>query len=56
VFSILNPVDYRRLPWIPIVAVLTALGGLMWWIRAPRRRPPTEVVASGSGTFEEIEI
>jgi hypothetical protein len=56
VLSILNPIDYRKLPWIPMVAVLTAVGGLIWWLRAPRRRPPSEVVPSASGTFEEIEL
>jgi hypothetical protein len=56
VLSILNPIDYRKLPWIPMVAVLTAVGGLIWWLRAPRRRPPGEAVPSGSGTFEEIEL
>lgn len=52
--SVVMPIDYRRLPWIPIVGVLTGLLTAFLYVRAPRlARPPSR--AAGEGTFEEIE-
>jgi hypothetical protein len=53
--SVVGFVDYRRLPWIPIVAVLTIAGGAVLFLRAPR---PTRAPARALGddaTLEEID-
>jgi len=52
--SVVTPVDYRRLPWIPIVGILTLLLTGILYLRAPRPvRAPAR--AAGEGTFEEID-
>jgi hypothetical protein len=52
--SVVTPVDYRRLPWIPIVGILTLLLTGILYLRAPRPvRAPGR--AAGEGTFEEID-
>ena len=51
--SVVALVDYRELPWIPIVAVLTGLAALFLFLRAPRPRAVAR--ASDASSFEEIE-
>jgi hypothetical protein len=48
-------VDFRRLPWIPLVAVLTVLAGGVLYLRAPRARRPAARGAGDDATFEEID-
>ena len=55
VVSVVAPIDYRQLPWIPIAFVVVVVGGFIWWLRAPRRRPPPAASHGSTGTFEEIE-
>ncbi|MGH2457023.1 MAG: hypothetical protein ACRDHD_12300, partial [Candidatus Limnocylindria bacterium] len=46
--------DYRRLPWIPIVVVVTVVAAAILYLRAPR---PSAVASTSDdvGTVEEIE-
>lgn len=53
--SVVGFLDYRRLPWIPMVALLTILAGAVLYLRAPRPAPPTARPAGDDATFEEIE-
>ena len=54
--SVVAPLDYRRLPWIPIVGMLTVLAGVLLYVRTPRARAaasrPNRVE---EGTLEELE-
>jgi len=53
--SVVGVIDYRQLPWIPIVVVLTVVAGLALYLgalRPPRPDPPGSV---HEGTLEEIE-
>jgi hypothetical protein len=51
--SVLWPLDYRRLPFVPLVVLLTVVAGLVLYLRRPdthpSRRPPDD-----GATFEEI--
>jgi hypothetical protein len=55
VVSVVAPVDYRRLPWIPIVAVLTLGAGLVFYVRSPIRDRRALPVSLDDGMFEEID-
>ncbi len=46
--------DYRGLPWVPIVGVATLTFGIMMFVRIPRQRPVV-IVADGDGRLEEID-
>ena len=46
--------DYRGLPWIPIVAVLVSVAGLLLYVRVPRTRPVPRR-ADDDSAFEELE-
>lgn len=46
--------DYRGLPWIPIVGVLTVALGLLLFVRTPRHRP-LQLAPDGDGRLEEID-
>jgi len=49
--SVVAFVDYRTLPWIPIVAILTVLMGGLLYLRTPRLRPSDR---ADDASFEEI--
>lgn len=53
VTSLVWPIDYRRLPFVPIAVVVTVVAGLLLYLRKPvsdpRRRAPED-----DATFEEI--
>jgi hypothetical protein len=53
--SVVGFLDYRRLPWIPLVALLTVLAGVLLYVRAPRPAPPTPRQAGDDARLEEIE-
>jgi hypothetical protein len=53
--SVVGLVDFRRLPWIPVVAVLTVLAGAVLYLRAPRPSRPAVRGAGDDATFEEID-
>jgi hypothetical protein len=53
--SVVGVVDFRRLPWIPVVAVLTVLAGAVLYLRVPRPRRPAARGAGDDATFEEID-
>jgi hypothetical protein len=51
--SVVGFLDFRRLPWIPVVAVLTVLAGAILYLRVPRPRRPA--ARGDDATFEEID-
>ena len=53
--SVVAPVDYRRLPWIPIFVVLTMSVGAVLFLRAPRLVARPLGGRADEGTFEEID-
>ena len=53
VLSVVGLLDYRRLPWIPIVALATLVAGIGLFLRGPRARRP--ISADGDARLEEIE-
>jgi hypothetical protein len=54
---VIAPIDYRRLPWLPIVAVLTVAAGAVLFLRAPRvaRRRAASGTPTDDASFEEID-
>jgi hypothetical protein len=50
--SVVGPVDYRRLPWVPIVAGLTLAAAVVIYLRAPRPRVSR---AADGGSLEELD-
>ncbi|MCA1588730.1 MAG: hypothetical protein LC744_08840 [Chloroflexi bacterium] len=46
--------DYRGLPWIPIVATLLAVAGVVLYLRAPRQAADLRRL-DGDGRLEELE-
>jgi hypothetical protein len=53
VLSVVGLFDYRRLPWIPIVALATLVAAIALFLRGPRARRLTAV--DGDARLEEIE-
>jgi hypothetical protein len=53
--SVLAPLDYRRLPWIPIVVGLTVAAGAVLFLRAPRPTARREEASVDEGIFEEVD-
>jgi hypothetical protein len=53
--EIIGFVDYRGLPWIPIVGVATVLAGILLFVRTPSLRPEARLVPDGDGRLEEID-
>ena len=53
--SVVGFLDYRRLPWIPVVALLTVLAGVLLYVRAPRPAPASARLAGDDARLEEIE-
>jgi hypothetical protein len=53
--SVVGFVDFRRLPWFPVVAALTVLAGAVLYLRVPRPRRPAVRGAGDDATFEEID-
>lgn len=53
--SVVAPFDYRRLPWIPIVAVLTLAAGAFLLLRVPRPRADPPRPPDDDARLEEID-
>jgi hypothetical protein len=53
VVSLVWPLDYRRLPFVPIAVVITVIAGLALYLRRPEDKPGRRV-ADEDATFEEI--
>ena len=53
--NVVAPIDYRRLPWLPIVGLLTVAAGAILFLRAPRlvKRPAPS--SGDDAPFEEID-
>ena len=56
VVQVIGFVDYRGLPWLPIIGLLTVVVGVYVFLRVPRRRAGPTPAWSGDGTLEEIEL
>lgn len=46
--------DYRGLPWLPMVGVATVAFGILMFVRTPRQCPVV-MVADGDGRLEELD-
>ncbi len=53
--SVLAPLDYRRLPWIPIIVALTVAAGALLFLRAPRPTSRPGEASVDEGIFEEVD-
>ncbi len=53
--EVIGFVDYRGLPWIPIVGSLTAVAGMVLFVRTPRLRPDERLMPEGDGRLVEID-
>ncbi len=53
IVSIVSPVDYRRLPFVPIAVLLTVIAGAVFYLRKPDIRPQRRS-PDDEATFEEI--
>jgi hypothetical protein len=53
--EVIGFVDYRGLPWIPIIAVLTVVAGVVLFLRTPRLRPQPVLLPDGDGRLEEVD-
>jgi hypothetical protein len=48
-------VDYRTLPWLPILGVITVLIGLALFVRTPRSAVVHRSATAGDGRLEELD-
>ncbi len=53
--SVVAPLDYRRLPWIPIIVALTVAAGAVLFLRAPRPTAHRGDATVDEGIFEEVD-
>jgi hypothetical protein len=54
--NVVAPIDYRRLPWLPITGLLTAAAGAVLFLRAPRlARRRAATTQADDASFEEID-
>ncbi|MDH4334573.1 MAG: hypothetical protein OEW24_04845 [Chloroflexota bacterium] len=53
--SVVGLIDYRQLPWIQIIVVLTVVAGAGLFLLAPRLRPPSPTPQPDDGTLEDID-
>jgi hypothetical protein len=53
--SVVALLDYRQLPWIPIVALLTILAGIGLYLRVPHARPATASASVTDATLEDLD-
>ncbi|HEX5579614.1 MAG TPA: hypothetical protein VFY43_08120 [Candidatus Limnocylindria bacterium] len=53
--SVVALLDYRRLPWIPIVALLTILAGIGLYLRVPHLRPAAPSGPMADATLEDLD-
>ncbi len=53
IVSLVWPLDYRRLPFVPIAVVITVVAGLALYLRRPEAKPGRQVT-DDDATFEEI--
>jgi hypothetical protein len=53
--EVIGFVDYRGLPWIPIIGTLTVAAGIVLFVRTPRLRPEQRLRPDGDARLEEID-
>ncbi len=52
--GVVAPVDYRRLPWIPIIVALTVVAAVILFVRAPRPGGHPPGASVDEGVFEDL--
>ncbi len=55
VVSVVGLVDYRQLPWIPIVVVLTMVAAVALYLRTPHPRPAAPRAPDDDARLEELD-
>ncbi|HEX5395739.1 MAG TPA: hypothetical protein VFX74_01490 [Candidatus Limnocylindria bacterium] len=55
IVSVVGFVDYRRLPWIPFVALLTVAAAVILFLKVPRPRLEPARAPDDDGRLEEID-
>lgn len=53
--QVIGLVDYRGLPWVPMAAVATVVGGGLLFLRTPARRPTAGGPVLDEGQLEELD-
>ncbi len=53
--EVIGFVDYRGLPWIPMIGALTVIAGIVLFVRTPRLRPDERLQPDGDARLEEID-
>ncbi|MEX1157006.1 MAG: hypothetical protein WED12_07535 [Chloroflexota bacterium] len=53
--SVVGLLDYRELPWVPIIVWLTVVAGAGLFLLAPRLRPPPVTSHPDDGTLEDLD-
>jgi hypothetical protein len=53
--EVIGLVDYRGLPWVPIVGALTVLGAAVLFLRTPRHRPLAARPVLDDGRLEDVD-
>lgn len=53
--SVVGLLDYRQLPWVPIIVGLTVIAGAGLFLLAPRLRPPPVTSHPDDGTLEDLD-
>jgi len=53
--SVVGLLDYRQLPWVPIIVGLTLIAGAGLFLLAPRLRPPPVTSHPDDGTLEDLD-
>lgn len=55
VLSVVGFVDYRQLPWVPLVVVLTVVAGALLYVRAPRLRSRPARSPDDDAVLEDLD-
>ena len=53
--SVVGLLDYRQLPWVPIIVVLTVVAAAGLFLLAPRLKPPSVTPHPDDGTLEDLD-
>lgn len=53
--SVVGLLDYRQLPWVPIIVALTVVAAAGLFLLAPRLKPPSLTPHPDDGTLEDLD-
>ncbi|MEO6059594.1 MAG: hypothetical protein ABIQ05_06480 [Candidatus Limnocylindria bacterium] len=53
--TVVGLLDYRQLPWVPIIVVLTVVAAAGLFLLAPRLKPPSVTPHPDDGTLEDLD-